>query len=361
MFKKIFIVVLVLISSFNIFALEENLEVDTYYYNTLNPTEQIAYDAFYHCVTHLIESWNIGSLSQEVLDKSYLAMILDHPEVFWVEDYTYVTSFVGNEISQRKIEFNYLMSREEIEVANNTIQDGILDIFQNIGSIDSQYDLVRGVYDWFVKNCTYNELNLDQTLYSAIVKKNGVCASFSKAFQFIMQCMGIPSISVDGELKSGYTLLSSIFGHEWTMVYLDGSWYHVDVTSAISSFKDNVINYSFLLVPTSLIEKTHVLDEGFILPNANDDSLVFYNRFGTILESYTREKASTALGNSMALWEGKPLEVRFSQYRAYKDAFEDLINNQGIFSVIQDITGKNPENLNYSISEEELVLRVYLD
>ena len=190
------IVVLVLLLVFaSVFA----SDVDTYCFNCLTAPEQIAYLAIKDCLTHLIPSWNCGSMTQEAIRRAYESLLMDHPEYYWAESYTYVTSYVNNTITGHRVEFSYNMGASQIKRTNDEITEALYAMVAEMNAADSsEYSTVRAVFDYIVDNCSYDELNLDQSLYSVMVNRSGVCASFSKAFEFIMQCLEIPCTVVYG-------------------------------------------------------------------------------------------------------------------------------------------------------------------
>ena len=52
-----------------------------------------------------------------------------------------------------------------------------------------------------------------------------VCEGYAKCYEILMIKANIPTYYVKGENKD-----KKLSGHGWNLVYLDGSWYHVDVT-----------------------------------------------------------------------------------------------------------------------------------
>ena len=251
---------------------DDPASVDTYCYDCLSDLEALAYDAVRECLTHLIPSWNCGSIPQETIQKAYDCYMMDHPEVFWSDGYTYVTSYINNEVSGRRVEFKYTMDRAGIAEANDEIYSSLLDIVEWAGRTDASMETVRAVYDYMLEFCTYDELNLDQSMYSVMVGHSGVCASFSKAFEFIMQCMGIPCTVILGRLAQGQGMPGSTLGHEWNLVLVDGIWYHVDITSGLSLTKETGMkDYSFFCIPTEEICRTHIIDNPVPIPGYPGD------------------------------------------------------------------------------------------
>lgn len=334
-----------------------NQDVDNYCYSKLSLREQLAYEAMFECITTLTSRWNCGSFSQETLKKAYDCLLLDHPELFWSDSFTYVTSYVNNSISTRYVEFEYTMTLSQIEKTNKEIENALFSLVKEIGTAEQSYETVRKVYAWLVKNCSYDKTNMDQTLYSVMVQKSGVCASFSKAFEFIMQCLGIPCTCINGKLKTGSNLLasSSNLGHEWNLVFINGSWAHVDITSAISLSEDGV-DYSFFCCTTDEILKTHIIDNVVEIPVCDDTSLDVFTYYNLYVNEYSKSNVLEAFYNSISL--GMAPQVRFSSYRTFLEAKEDLINNAGLFEVVESLTSTKHESLNYYLDETTLCIEL---
>ena len=330
--------------------------VDTYCYDCLDPTEQIAYDAIFDCLVHLIPVWNCGNMSQEKIQIAYDCLMMDRPEIYWTDGYQYVTSFVNNAISGHRVEFIYNKDREEIAETNDAILESMISMFADIGRLDPSYETVKAVYEYMVRNCSYDEMNLDQSMYSAMVLHSGVCASFSKAFEFIMQCLGIPCTVVYGRLTKSEGVLGTTLGHEWNILELDGQWYHVDVTSAICISEEDKVDYRFLCATTQEILKTHVIDNTVPIPDCSSTDYEFFRYHGLCLDSYSREELAAAMLKAVDMGLG-PV-AKFSNYRAYCDAIDDLFTREGIFQAITDATGLHLTSIDYHLVEDEYIIRL---
>ncbi len=344
---------------------ETKISVDNYYYSQLSSSEQVAYQAMFDCVTTLVSKWNCGSFSQETLKKAYDCLLLDHPELFWSNSFTYVTSYVNNTISGHYVEFEYAMTRSEIEQTNKEIEQALIEIVQSIGTIEPSYETIRKLFVWMIENCQYDKTNMDQSLYSVMVKRNGVCASFSKAFEFILQCLGIPCVAVNGKLKQGSGLLgSSNLGHEWNIVKINDSWTHIDITSALSLYESTgVINYDYFCCTTAFIEDTHIIDNVLEIPPCNDESLNIFKYYALELDTYNADSSLEEVKQAFIKTEelGMYPTVRFSNYKAFYEAKTDLITNARLFQVVASLTGqdlKELKSLEYILDEKELSILV---
>ena len=181
--------------------------------------------------------------------------------------------------------------------------------------------------------------------------------SFSKAFEFIMQCLEIPCTVVYGRLTQQEGVLSTTLGHEWNCVCIDGNWYHVDVTSALAvDGEDRLSRYRFLCVTTDEILKTHQIENPVPVPPCTDGSLEFFSMNGLKVDSYSRAAVEDAMLHAMSMGYG-PV-ARFSNYMAFSQAIDDLFTHQGIFQAIKDATGLDVTSVDYRIDEQRMLIKI---
>lgn len=100
--------------------------------------------------------------------------------------------------------------------------------------------------------CLNFEYDLNYTIYSPELlfsEKTGVCQAYMLGYKAVLDRLGITSAAVS----------SKALNHIWNLVYLDGSWYHIDVTwndptpnVALGAFHDN-----FLRSDAGIIETGH--------------------------------------------------------------------------------------------------------
>ena len=91
--------------------------------------------------------------------------------------------------------------------------------------VDPQTDTatqVLAVHDWLVRHVTYDQddSRASHTAYGLFANATAVCEGYSQAFMLAMERLGVPCVIVRSEDME----------HQWNMVCIDGTWYHVDVT-----------------------------------------------------------------------------------------------------------------------------------
>ena len=113
----------------------------------------------------------------------------------------------------------------------------------------TDFEKVRFVHDWIVKQYVYDSLTSVRTFHEAIAGKKAVCQGYALTFLAFMKQMGIPC----------HFVVSSNGAHSWNIVKVDGQWYHIDVTnddpkSYESTTKNHPI-YTFFLQSTTNFQK----------------------------------------------------------------------------------------------------------
>jgi len=84
------------------------------------------------------------------------------------------------------------------------------------------------LHNWLINNTAYD---LSYTHYGpegVLFHGMGVCNAYTMTYSLMLDAVGIPNMTVTGtatDRNSGTT-----GSHAWTLVQLDGSWYHVDTT-----------------------------------------------------------------------------------------------------------------------------------
>ncbi len=93
----------------------------------------------------------------------------------------------------------------------------------------SDYDKVKGIYDYLCQNVTYDyahsgdaSYTLKHSAYAALVQKNAVCQGYALAFYRLALSLGIDARIVGGTANGG--------AHDWNIVELGGRYFDLDAT-----------------------------------------------------------------------------------------------------------------------------------
>lgn len=149
---------------------------------------------------------------------------------------------------------------------------------QIIKSNMSDYECVKAIHDYLVKNVNYDSksiadgtINNDEghpshTAEGALCKNLAVCDGYAKAFELLCAESGIYAYMMYGE---GINPDGQKESHAWNVVKVNGEWYQVDCT-----WDDPVINgsvvtdgsnltYTYFLLTDTEMYKDHVLEASY--------------------------------------------------------------------------------------------------
>lgn len=184
----------------------------------------------------------------------YLACYHSHPELF---SHLYIDISEAQEIVESKsVKFSFplmdpelydfdLINRMNAECREKAKDIALAIYYDNYGK--TELELAKAVHDYIVKSTVYRDSA--QTFYQylpygSLILGEGVCQSYSAAFNMICKELGINSISVVND------------DHMWNVIELRGNHYYFDCTWDDQE-KNNIILDTYRGVSKSIIKATH--------------------------------------------------------------------------------------------------------
>ncbi len=191
------------------------------YYGMLKPQLQAIYKQIYanalKCVVSFAPAVDVKVTE---LKNVFEAVYNDHPELFWLET-GYSCKYMRNG-DCLEIALQYYPITNKLEAAQTEFQAKAQAIVNGAQGFANQYEKEKYVHDALLSQVTYDEnADMHQSAYSAMVNGRSVCAGYARAFQYLMQQLGIP-----GYYCTGY----SGQDHAWNIVKLSDGYYNVDAT-----------------------------------------------------------------------------------------------------------------------------------
>lgn len=148
------------------------------------------------------------------------AVYNDHPELFWLET-GYSGKFLANGTCV-EITLKYNETVNDLEGAKQIFEAGAEQILSGARNLNSAAEQERYVHDALMQIVEYDaQAAMNQSAYSALVNKKSVCAGYARAYQYLLQQLGIPCYYCTGYAGED---------HAWNIVKLDTGYYNVDVT-----------------------------------------------------------------------------------------------------------------------------------
>ena len=160
-----------------------------------------------------------------------------------------------NQIGRIKIDFVYKYNDD-----NKYSIDTKLDEIVSNYTLDSMTDRekVKALHDYIINTTVYdidaynstNEEDRDypSTVFAVLQSHIALCNGYSETMALFLDKLNIPNYQIMSET------------HSWNFLYLDGSWYHLDVTwdDPITDNGSNVLTNDFFLITTSELENMNV-------------------------------------------------------------------------------------------------------
>lgn len=293
-------------------------------------------------------SWNgiLSGLDEKDLDEVFQCVMIDHPEIFYVDGYSYDKYFLSDKTVSIRFSGTYncdydTAAKKAMEI--ETAADKILADAPHKGSGTSvtDYDIVKYVYDTLILGTDYNlESEDNQNIYSVFVNKESVCLGYAKATQYLLLKLGIECTLVHGTVEGNES-------HAWNLVKADGDYYYVDTTWGDASYRNdeadtdynysNSINYDYLCVTTEQLLRTHTIDSYLTLPVCTAMTDNYYVKEDALFYGYDEEKIRQLFDRAVS--EGKnSVTIKCSDNECFNEIKTQLIDNQKIFNCISEET-----------------------
>ena len=307
----------------------------------LSMEEQKVYTEILTALTELDTDTRLSSCDQAQIDKVFQCVMLDHPEIFYVDGYKYTWYKEGDKIIKIEFTGNYLYSAEEIEDRKKQIESAVSDILAGVPDTEDEYLIVKYIYETLVSDTEYDSEGADnQNICSVFIHGRSVCQGYAKAFQYLLHRMGMEAGLVKGEVKDGGS-------HSWNLVSVNGNWYYADVTWGDASYRlsegaeiknktvnrDGFVNYDYLCVTSEQLLKTHMIQMPVPVPECSTMTDNYYVREGLYFTEYDAEKIGD-LFEKAAMIKSNAVTIKCSDDAVFERMYQELIENQTVFSYI---------------------------
>lgn len=110
--------------------------------------------------------------------------------------------------------------KQEIRRQQAILEQKLLEIMQEVRSDWSDLTKAMYLHDYIAIHCTYDYDYKYYDAYRMLINGTGVCQGYTMAYRLLLNRAGVTSSWVQ----------SDSLRHVWSLVQLDGAWYHVDVT-----------------------------------------------------------------------------------------------------------------------------------
>ena len=247
----------------SILARMDNAEALLYVYGVLE-------EAVDGTPANILITHETHKVTWEELCTVYDLVLSDHPEIFW-HGSRYSGSIRGDGYAAA-LKPTYTMNGSALETAKAAVEAEVVRLTADLEG-KSDYEKSILLHDRLAAETEYVMQGEHQTVYGALVQGTAVCAGYARAYQLLMQRVGIPAWYVTGSSVSPY---GSVVAHAWNLVQLDGEWYYTDVTW---DDQQNYTFYAYLNNTTAQITEDHTVGNyAAYLPTATATACNYFVR-----------------------------------------------------------------------------------
>lgn len=231
------------------------------------------------------------------------------------------------------------ISDAEMEAEVDAAVDELLDSLNLWDASD--YDKIRGVYDWITENVAYDydwddvedsAGYYEHTTHAALIAKNAVCQGFASLYYRLLLELGVDCRYISGIS----TDITGTERHAWNIVCLEGKYYNCDPT-----WDRGLTGYYRQFLCTEANFSGHTRD-------AEYDTAQFHARYPMALTPYVHNVAASGQINDDIAWvldgdtgtltvagSGKIPSYRFSHapWYDYRESVRKIVVSEGITEV----------------------------
>lgn len=309
-----------------------------YYFKQLTEEEQRVYRELLKGIRAREKEFYLTISDDDSIDRSYHAVLKDHPEIFWVHNREKIYKTTYSDSDYCVFTPGYTYTDSEIDEIQTAMEQSFQEVRALIPGDAGDYEKVRIVYTYVIDHTQYQTGEDDQSIAGVFWKKSAVCAGYAGAVQYLLERLDIPCIYVDGSTKG------STEGHAWDIVKIGQEYYYVDATNgdqpdflngdAAQLEEHKTIIYDYLCPFPEEYEKTYTPSEELTVPACTAKNLDFYVLNQGYFEDYSWQDiydyCKMRLDNGAAV-----VRFKFGSQEAFSEACQELLDDGVVQNVAQ--------------------------
>ena len=309
-----------------------------YYFKQLTEEEQRVYRELLKGIRAREKEFYLTISDDDSIDRSYHAVLKDHPEIFWVHNREKIYKTTYSDSDYCVFTPGYTYTDSEIDEIQTAMEQSFQEVRALIPEDAGDYEKVRIVYTYVIDHTKYQTGEDDQSIAGFFWKKSAVCAGYAGAVQYLLERLDIPCIYVDGSTKG------STEGHAWDIVKIGQEYYYVDATNgdqpdflngdAAQLEEHKTIIYDYLCPFPEEYEKTYTPSEELTVPACTAKDLDFYVLNQGYFEDYSWQDiydyCKMRLDNGAAV-----VRFKFGSQEAFSEACQELLDDGVVQNVAQ--------------------------
>lgn len=332
-----------------------------YAYQMLSEEERTVYLEILDALVNFRQEVKLSIFDKEKIAHIFQCVLNDHPEIFYVDGYSYTEYTLGDVLKKVTFTGTYHFTQSEVAQKQAQIDSYVNQCLSGMPADADEYEKVKYIYEYLIHHTDYDAAAQDnQNICSVFIEGRSVCQGYAKATQYLLNQADIFATLVLGRVIGGE-------GHAWNLVRIDGEYYYVDATWGDASYqavggrgsypdeKIPTINYDYLCVTTKQLELTHTLDNVVELPECSALEANYYVREGVYFTEWDEERLAQIFADGYE--KGNMyVTLKCADYETYRQMQTALILEQGIFQYLDCPDGA----VSYTDNEKQYSMSFWL-
>ena len=310
-----------------------------YVYEHLSDADKALYESLYEAFVTRQEQ-GCDKTDSAKLGTIRDCVLADHPEIFYANGAElYTTTRMGIVVSMH-VSGTFTYSPEDAQVAAERLEAAASECIAGIDADADDYAKAKYLYEYIAEHVQYDHAAAasseaesayaGQTAVDALVDGRAVCGGYSRAYQYLLEKVGIECVYVSGRVDSQ--------GHAWCAAQLDGEWYYIDPTWGDSEFVEyngakysfDFVNYDYFCVTQSDLATSHTAQSSYPLPSCTSMNDNYYVREGAYFEGVDLSRAAELVRRALS-GGGSTVRLRCADANTYAQMLDSLITDGGIY------------------------------
>lgn len=335
-----------------------------YSYRFLNDNQTYIYDEIIKAAEQyggtITFSKDVDITSEDYCDV-YQIIYDEEPSLFYLDKkMQYAVNSSTKKLASSKLMYKY--ENSVIYKMQSEIDTEVNKILSMIEPDMTEYDKVKLFNDVLASTVVYDESAPNcRDIYGVFVGKKAICGGYSKAFSYLCSKAGIETAAVTGDADG--------LPHMWNKVKVDGKWYNIDVTYAVSGDgADDYIRYDYFCVPDKMLEESRtVYEQSYKYPEANSDGGSYFAKNGLVADSW--DEAKIILRDELIRCSEEkefPVQVKCSSKKVYEETTFNLFDSSTKYALDvyeeayePSVNKYNTSVVNFSYDETSLVIKLF--
>lgn len=242
--------------------------------------------------------------TKKLLSKDIFTIIKNFDNPYTSNDFDYLIYNIASwkysaSYTSQKGTIKFKISYRSTSPQETTVNKKVSSVIKELNLTKcSDYEKVKKIHDYIIKNTSYDQSGTKATAYNALINKSAVCQGYALLTYKLLTEAGVPNRIITGTASNGSTVQS----HAWNIVKLDNYWYNLDVTWDDPIYPSNVkvkdICTDYFLISDNDL-KTHTRNKDFSTSDFYKNYPMADKSFDTSLNdtTFTNNTKYQALGN----------------------------------------------------------------